>query len=151
MDALVVSRSLRALLAFAQSSIASTRGVTLLVLKTTALVEMLVGMSSREASTTLALAWDEVSTSQSGPSGFWGRVIGTTTWLGLLKVEFLDPEPDVFSIAWDRRFLTSTVMLPSNLGGIYGNWLPQWWRPHQEAIPFWSCSSTGGGRISIPK
>ena len=54
-DTLVVSRSLRALLAFVQSSIASTRGVMLLILETAAIGEMLVGMSSREASATLAL------------------------------------------------------------------------------------------------
>ena len=42
-----------------------------------------------------------------------------TTGLGLLGVEFLDLQPDVSSTAWDRRFLTSMVMLPSpsNLGG----------------------------------
>ena len=42
MDALVVSRSLRALLAFAQSSIASTRGDAS-ALESTAIGEMLVG------------------------------------------------------------------------------------------------------------
>ena len=36
-----------------------------------------------------------------------------TTGLGLLRVEFLDPQPDVSGIAQDRSFLTSTVMLPS--------------------------------------
>ena len=56
MDALVVSRSLRALLAFVQSSIMSIRGVTLLVLEMAAMGEMLVGMSSREASASLTLA-----------------------------------------------------------------------------------------------
>ena len=56
MDALLVSRSLMALLAFAWSSTASTGGVTLPVLGTDAIGEMLVGMSSREASATSALA-----------------------------------------------------------------------------------------------
>ena len=56
MDALVVSRSLRALLAFAQSSIVSTGGVMLPVLETAAIGKMLVGMSSREASAALVLA-----------------------------------------------------------------------------------------------
>ena len=56
MEACVVSRSLRALLALAQSSIASTGGVTLLVLEMAAIGEMLVGMSSRKASAALALA-----------------------------------------------------------------------------------------------
>ena len=35
-----------------------------------------------------------------------------TTGLGLLRVKFLDPWPEMFSIAQDRRFLTSMVMLP---------------------------------------
>ena len=70
MDALAVSRSLRALLAFGQSSIASNGGVMLLVLETVAIGEMLAGMSSREVSATSALALDEVSTGQDGTSGF---------------------------------------------------------------------------------
>ena len=36
-----------------------------------------------------------------------------TTGLGLLGVKFLDPQPDISSIAQDRRFLTSMVILPS--------------------------------------
>ena len=56
MDALVVSRSSRALFAFTQSSIASTGVVTIPVLETAAIGEMLVWMSSRESSATLALA-----------------------------------------------------------------------------------------------
>ena len=55
LDALVVSRSSRALLAFAQSSIASNGGVMLPVLETAAIGEMLAGMSYREASTASAL------------------------------------------------------------------------------------------------
>ena len=57
MDALVVSRSSRDLLAFAHGNpVASTRGVMLLVLEMAAIAEMLAGMSTREASTTSALA-----------------------------------------------------------------------------------------------
>ena len=56
MDALVVSRSLGTLLAFVQSSIISTGGVVLPVLETATIGEMLVGMSSREASEPLMLA-----------------------------------------------------------------------------------------------
>ena len=55
MDALVVSRSLRALLAFVWSSIASIGRGTLLVLKIAVIGEMLVGMSSKEASATWVL------------------------------------------------------------------------------------------------
>ena len=45
--------------------------------------------------------------------------MGMTTGVGLLRVEFLDLQPDISSNAWDRRFLTSMVVLPSpsNLGG----------------------------------
>ena len=42
-------------MSFATSSIASTRGVTLPVLETAAIGEMLAGMSTREASAALAL------------------------------------------------------------------------------------------------
>ena len=93
-----------------------------LVLEMAAIGEMLVGMSSREASVASALAWDEVSTGQSGPSGFWGGVMGTTAGVGLLGDQCSDPQLDVSSIAWDRRFLTSIVILPSDFGGTYGDW-----------------------------
>ena len=36
-----------------------------------------------------------------------------TTGLGLLRVKFLDMQPDVSNTAQDRRLLTSMVMLPS--------------------------------------
>ena len=55
MDALVDRKSSRALLAFAWNSSLSTGGVTLPVLEMAAIGEMLVGMSSREASATLVL------------------------------------------------------------------------------------------------
>ena len=65
--------------------------------------------------------------------------MGMTTGVGLLGVKFLDPQPDISSKAWDRRFLTIMVMLPSPSnfrGWTYVGWLSQWWRPHQEAVPF---------------
>ena len=42
-----------------------------------------------------------------------------TTGLGLLRVEFLDLQPDISNTTQDRRLLTSMVMLPSpsDLGG----------------------------------
>ena len=139
MDALVVSSSSRALLAFSQSSIASTGGVMVSGLEAMAMGEMLVGIPSRDASAISALTWDDVSTGWSSSFDFWGRGIGMTIGLGLPRVEFSDPQPDVSSITWDRRSLTSLVMLPSpsNLGGwTYGGWLSQWWRPSKEAVPF---------------
>ena len=95
----------------------------LLVLETAAIGEMLAGMSSREPSAAMALTWDEVSTAQSDPCGFLGGVMGTTVGVGLLGDECLDLYLDVSSIAWDRRSLTSIVMLPSDFGGTYGDWL----------------------------
>ena len=50
-----------ALLALAQSSEGSTGGLTLLLLYSVAIGEMLAGMSSREASVSSMLAWDQVS------------------------------------------------------------------------------------------
>ena len=54
-DALVVSNSLRALLAFSQSSIVSARGVMLLDVEVTTMWEMLVGITSKDASVISAL------------------------------------------------------------------------------------------------
>ena len=55
MDALVVSSSSRALLAFSQSSIASAGGVMLLDLEVAAMGEILVEIPSRDASAISAL------------------------------------------------------------------------------------------------
>ena len=43
----------------------------------------------------------------------WGLLLG----IGLLRDECLYPQLDVSSTAWDRRFLTSIVMLPSYFRG----------------------------------
>ena len=64
-----------------------------------------------------------MSTGWSGPSGFWGGVIGTTAGPGLLGDECSDLQLDVSSTAQDRSFLTSIIMLPSDFGGIYWDWL----------------------------
>ena len=119
MDALVVSSSSRALLAFSQSSIASAGGLMLPDLQVMAMGEMLVGIPSRDASAISVLAWDEVSTGWSSSFGLWGGGVRMTTGFGLLGVEFSDLQPDVSSTTRDRRFLTSMVMLPSlsDLGG----------------------------------
>ena len=151
MDALVTSRSSRSLLAFAWSSIASTRGVTLPVLEMAAIGEMLVGMSSREASATSVLTWDEVSAGQSGPSGLWGGVMGTTTGVGLLGEECLDLQLDVSSTAQDRRFLTSVVMLPSNYGGYLWGLATMMVETLPRGGVFWSGSSIGGDRAINPQ
>ena len=90
MDTLVVSSSLRALLAFFWSSAASAGGVMLPDLEVVAMGEMLVGIPSRDASAILALACDEVSTSWRSSFGLWGGGVRTTTGFGLLGVEFSD-------------------------------------------------------------
>ena len=129
MDDLVASSSSRALLAFFQSSAVSA-GVMLLDLVVMAMGEMVVGTPSRDASTIStscrALTWDQVSTSLGSSFSLWGGGVSTTTWFSLLGVEFFDPWPVVSNITWDRRLLTSMVMLtsPSNLGAwSYGGWL----------------------------
>ena len=148
MDALVVRKSSRALLAFAWSFSSSTGGVMLLVLETTAIGEMLAGMSSRNASIASALTWDEVSTGQGGPSGFWGGAVGATALLG---DKCLDPQLDISSITQDRRFLTSVVMLPSDFGGDLWGLATMMVETSPRGGIFWSGSSIGGDGISIPK
>ena len=157
MDDLVVSRSLRALLALVQSSIMSSRGLTLLVLEMAAIGEMLVGMSSKEASTSSMLAWEEVSTGWSGPSCFGGGVMRTSAWMGLLGDECSDSQLDASSTAQDRRLLTSVVILPSDFGGdwhglairmvetsprgnIFWVWFLHWgWRDITPQVDIFTC------------
>ena len=77
--------------------------------------------------------------------------MGTTNGLGLLGAKFSDLQPDISSIAWDRRFLTSIVILPSNFGGDLWGLATMMVETLPRGSTFWSGSSTGGGRISIPK
>ena len=60
----------------------------------------------------------------------------TTAVVGLLEDEFLDSQLDTSSTAQDMRLLTSIVILPSDFGEIYVNWLSGWWRPCQEVVSF---------------
>ena len=147
----MVRKSSRVLLAFAQSSSSSIGGVTLLVLEMATIGKMLAGMSSREASVTLVLTWDEMSTGWSGPSGFWGGAMGTTAGVGLLGDECLDLQLDVSSIAQDRRFLTSVVILPSNFGGDLWGLATMMVETLPRGSTFGFGSSIGGDGISIPK
>ena len=136
MDPLVLSRSSRALLALVRSSNRSTEGLTLLLLETAAIGEILVGMSSREVSASLTLTWDEVSTAWTGPSGFQVGVMRTTAVVGLLGDEHSDSQLDTSSTAQDRRLLTSVVILPSDFGEIYVDWLSGGWRPCRDVVSF---------------
>ena len=77
-----------------------------------------------------------------------------TTGLGLLRVEFLDLQPDISSNAQNRRFLNSMVMLPSpsNFGGLDLCGLAI---TMVETLPrgstFQSSSSAGDGGISVSR
>ena len=95
MDDLVASSPSRSLLAFSQSWPASVGGVMLLDPRVTAMGEMVVGTSSREASTILtssgALTWDEVSTGLERSLSLLGGGVSMSTGFGLFGVEFPDP------------------------------------------------------------
>ena len=151
MDPLVLSRSSRALLALVWSSVRSTEGLMLLLLETAAIGEMLVGMSSRKGSASSALTWDEVFTVWSGPSDFWGGVMRTNVVVGLLGDEHLDSQLDTSSSAWDRRLLTSVVILPSNFREDLCGLVIRMVETSPRGGIFWSGCSTGGEGISIPK
>ena len=77
--------------------------------------------------------------------------MGTTAEVGLLGDECLDLQLDASSIAWDRRFLTSVVILPSNFGGDLCGLANKIVETLPRSGIFWSGSSTGGKGISIPK
>ena len=83
-DPLVLSISLRALLALAQNSAKSIEALVLLLPEKAAIGEMLVGISSREASPSSMLAWDEVLASSSRPYGLCGGDVRTTAVVTLL-------------------------------------------------------------------
>ena len=151
MDALVVSRSSRALLALVQSSIMSSGELMLPVLETAAIGEMPAGMSSREASASLTLTWEEVSTDWSWPSGFWGGVVRTTAGVSLFGDECSDSQLDASSTASERRLLTSVIILPSDFRGDLCGLAIRMVETLPRGSIFWSGSSTGGEGISIPK
>ena len=81
---LVLSRSARALLVLAQSSAKSIEALVLSLPQMSAIGEMLVGISSREASPSSMLAWDEVLAGSGRPSGLHGRDMRTTAVVTLL-------------------------------------------------------------------
>ena len=66
------------------SSAKSIEVLVLLLPEMAAIGEMLVGVSSREASPLSMLAWDEVSAGGSRPSGLGGRDVRTTAVVALL-------------------------------------------------------------------
>ena len=70
---------------------------------------------------------------------------------GLLGDKCLDPQLDISSIAWDKRFMTSIVMLPSNFGGNLWRLATMMVKTSPRDSIFRSGSSIGGDGISIPK
>ena len=75
-----------------------------------------MGISSREGSDSLTLAWDEVLMGWSETSNFWGGGVMTTTVVIFPREECLDSQLDASVIAQSRRSLTSAIILPSNFG-----------------------------------
>ena len=129
MDALVVSSSLRALLAFVQSSTVSNRGVMLSDLEVIAMGEMLVGIPSRDVSAISMLTWDEISTSWSSSFGWWEEAseLSFQTCGQTFPVSLRIRDP---SLPW------SCCPLPLILvGWTCGDWLLWWWKPCQKAVP----------------
>ena len=116
-----------------------------------AIGEMLVGISSREASPSSMLAWDEVSAGCSRPSGFCGKDMRISPVVGLLGDKCWDSQLDTSSTAQDCRLLTSVVILPLDLGGDLGGLVIRMVGMSLRGSIFWSSSSTGGEGISIPK
>ena len=76
-----------------------------------------------------------------------------TTGFGPFRVKFLDPQPDISSIAQDRRFLTSMVMLPSSSNLGVDLWVLAIMMVETSPIgsTFWSSSSAGDGGMSISR
>ena len=77
--------------------------------------------------------------------------MGIAIGVGLLGDECLDLQLDISSTAWDRRFVTSIVMLPSDFGGDLWGLATMVVEISPKDSIFWSGFSIGGDRISIPK
>ena len=112
---------------------------------------MLAGISSREASPSSMLAWDEVLAGGGRPSVFHGGDIRTTAVVGLLGDDCWDLQLDTSNTAWDRRLLTSIVILPLDLGGDLGGLVIKMVGMSSKGGILWSGSSIGGEGISISK
>ena len=151
MDPLVLSRSLRAPLALVWSSSRSIEGLMLPLLEMAAIGVTLVGMSSGEASASLMLTWDEVLTAWGRPSSFWGGVMRTTAVVDFLGDDHSDSQLDSSSTAWDRRLLTSVIILPSDFRGDLCGLVIRMVETSLRGDIFWSGSSRGSEGISISR
>ena len=97
------------------------------------------------------LAWDEVLAGSGRPSGFCGRDVRTTVVVGLLGDDCWDPQLDTSNTAWDRRLLTSVIILPLDLGEDLGGLVIKMIGMSSGGGIFWSGSSIGCEGISISK
>ena len=147
----MLSRSLGALLAFIQSSVKSIEALVLLLLEMAAIGEMLAGISSREASPSSMLAWDEASADSSTSSGLCGRDVRTTAVVSILGGDCWVSQLDTSNTAWDRRLLTCVVILLLGLGGDLGGLVTRTVGMSSRGSIFLSGSSMGGKGISISK
>ena len=77
--------------------------------------------------------------------------MGTTAGVGLLGDECSDSQLDASSAAWDRKLLTSIVILSSDFGGDLGGLAIRKVETSPRGSIFWSGSSNGGEGISIPQ
>ena len=125
--------------------------MVLSLLEMAAIGEMLAEISSREASPSSMLAWDEVSAGGSRPSGLHGRDMRTTAVVSLLEGDCWDSQLDTSNTAWDRRLLTSIVILPSGLRGDLGGLVTRTVGMSLRGSIFLSGSSMGGKGMSISK
>ena len=158
MDDLLASSSSRALLSFSQRWLTSMGGVPLLDSGVLAMGEMVVEISSTEASvistSSWVLTWDEVFTGPQRSLSLCGGGVSTTTGFGLFGVEFPNMWPDVSNITLDRRPLTSMVMLTSlsSFGGVVLGGLAIRMEEHPpRGDAFWFGSFTMGCRMLTSK
>ena len=116
MDDLEASSSSRSLLAFSQRWLVSVRGVLLLGPGDSAMGEIVVGTSSREASAISSsgvLTWDDVSTGPERSLSLWAGGVSMTRGLVLLGSSSLTCDQMCLTSPKTGRLLNSMVNLTS--------------------------------------
>ena len=113
--------------------------------------EMLAVMTSREASPSSMLAWDEVSAGGRRPSNFHGGDVRTSAVVDLLGDDCWNPQLDASNTAQDKRLQTSAIILTLDLGGDLEGPVIKVVGMSSKGSLFWSGSSIGGEGISISK
>ena len=77
--------------------------------------------------------------------------MGTAAVMGLLGDEYSYSKLDASSTPWDKRLLTSAVILPSNFGEDLCGVVIRMVETSPRGSIFWPGPSTGGEGISIPR